>query len=316
MDAAELESAIADLYNVVITRYVGAAGFMILVYDHLLTLDDEVKYIWSAPSTLAKWLFLILRYMVPIFVSAQMIADSGVAPVTISDTVCKGWIVFQTYAGVLSISISNFLVLMRIWTTLPRGHRIITWSLVLFFIVQLANFIVTTWLTVYNIPLINFQPMAGLCGFTAKPNTVGLWVPGLGFEIIVFVTVCWNALERPRALQSPDADPAVSRLLFRDGVAYFIILFGLRLTNVVFAIVTPTSLVFVAIYFTWSCTTLTTSRLIINSRREASKAAALCELQRSMSLLDETQSTDCTRASQSASSVRRLRSATATLHSG
>ena len=37
---------------------------MILFYDHLLTFGDEVQYIWSAPSTYAKYIFLLNRYAV------------------------------------------------------------------------------------------------------------------------------------------------------------------------------------------------------------------------------------------------------------
>ncbi|KAJ7204862.1 hypothetical protein B0H12DRAFT_1243583 [Mycena haematopus] len=51
---AELEEAVVALQNVLTTRYVSAAGFVLLLYDHLLTLDDEVDYIWSAPNSVAK----------------------------------------------------------------------------------------------------------------------------------------------------------------------------------------------------------------------------------------------------------------------
>jgi hypothetical protein len=47
---------------------------VVLLYDHLLTLDDEVKYVWSAPGTIAKVLFLTLRYMVPLFLTGQTIS--------------------------------------------------------------------------------------------------------------------------------------------------------------------------------------------------------------------------------------------------
>jgi hypothetical protein len=36
-----------------------------LLYDHFLTLDQEVEEIWKAKWTLPKIFFLILRYMVP-----------------------------------------------------------------------------------------------------------------------------------------------------------------------------------------------------------------------------------------------------------
>ncbi|KAJ7124602.1 hypothetical protein C8R43DRAFT_1135557 [Mycena crocata] len=194
---------------------------------------------------------------------------------------CKAWTSFAAYAGWLSIVISNFLVLLRIWTTLPRGHRLIRWSIVFFVVVQTASFGVTTWVVTNMIPVLVFEPFVGLCTFTTKPNVVGLWVVGIIFEIVVFVTVFWNTLDRPRAM-GPDSEVAVTRMLLRDGVAYFVLLCGLRIANAVIAVVAPVSSLFVIVFFIWAATTLTTNRLIINSRRGVGKAARLREAQLQM----------------------------------
>ena len=41
-----------------------AVGLMVLLYDHVLTFGDEVQYVWSAPATYAKYIFLLNRYVV------------------------------------------------------------------------------------------------------------------------------------------------------------------------------------------------------------------------------------------------------------
>lgn len=43
-----------------------AVGFSVLIYDLLLTLGDEVRYIWRRPITNIKVLYLILRYGVAV----------------------------------------------------------------------------------------------------------------------------------------------------------------------------------------------------------------------------------------------------------
>ncbi|KAJ7863334.1 hypothetical protein B0H14DRAFT_3444199 [Mycena olivaceomarginata] len=244
-----LQSIVVALENVLTTRYLSAAGYVVLLYDHLLTLDDEVKYIWSAPTTIAKILFLTLRYMVPLFLTGETITVWRLSQCLMlrephsPDQVAR-FNSFHTYAGWISITISNFLVLLRIWTTLPRGHRLITWSLVFYIIMQLGSFAVTTWVISNMIPVLFFDPVACFCSFSTKPNVAGLWIPGLIFEVVVFVTICWNALDRPRAL-STDSETHITRLLFRDGVIYFIILFVLRVANTVLALVAHVSLIFV-----------------------------------------------------------------------
>ncbi|KAJ7936983.1 hypothetical protein B0H13DRAFT_1853046 [Mycena leptocephala] len=156
---------------------------------------------------------------------------------------------------------------------------------------QLMALGVTTWIVFNMIPVLVFEPVAGVCTFTSKPSVFGLWVPGIVFEVVIFATVCWNVLDRPRAV---GADAHITRILFRDGLVYFAvrawlhfidppvlpevqILTVLRVANTVIAVVSPISSLFVIIFFVWAATTLTTSRLIINSRRENGRAAQLWE---------------------------------------
>lgn len=41
-----------------------AAGFVALLYDILLTLDDEIAYVWQQKASFAKTLYLANKYIV------------------------------------------------------------------------------------------------------------------------------------------------------------------------------------------------------------------------------------------------------------
>ena len=41
-----------------------AVGLTVLFYDHVLTFADEVRLVWLAPRSLAKYAFLFNRYLV------------------------------------------------------------------------------------------------------------------------------------------------------------------------------------------------------------------------------------------------------------
>lgn len=43
---------------------VSVTGCAILLWDHLLTFEDEIKYIWKRPVELTKAVFLFNRYFV------------------------------------------------------------------------------------------------------------------------------------------------------------------------------------------------------------------------------------------------------------
>ena len=41
-----------------------AAGTMVLLFDHLITLADEYRFVWKARTSFAKYAFLLNRYAV------------------------------------------------------------------------------------------------------------------------------------------------------------------------------------------------------------------------------------------------------------
>ncbi|KLO12767.1 hypothetical protein SCHPADRAFT_400011 [Schizopora paradoxa] len=54
-----IASVVTDIQN---TRYSELSSSAIIVYDHLITFDQEVEHVWNAPWTIGKTLFLINRY--------------------------------------------------------------------------------------------------------------------------------------------------------------------------------------------------------------------------------------------------------------
>ncbi|KAG8770995.1 hypothetical protein FRC15_003677 [Serendipita sp. 397] len=70
-----------------VVRYVNYASFTFMVWDMLLTLPDEVKYIWKARWTVIKVVFLSNRYVTPIILIGNLYTISGQAK-DLSDQVC------------------------------------------------------------------------------------------------------------------------------------------------------------------------------------------------------------------------------------
>ncbi|KAJ7899032.1 hypothetical protein B0H13DRAFT_2030969 [Mycena leptocephala] len=71
--------------DILITRYVNAAAYVILLYDHLLSLDTEINLIWLAKTNSAKVLFLFIRYMVPCAITLYTVQLTGLSLVQLSD---------------------------------------------------------------------------------------------------------------------------------------------------------------------------------------------------------------------------------------
>ncbi|KAL1754087.1 hypothetical protein FB107DRAFT_276116 [Schizophyllum commune] len=259
-----LEALVETLKDVRATRYVTAIGVVILLYDHLLTLKDEVELVWKARLTVAQVLFLILRYLPLIGVVIENIQLSGLVPLYFPDNFCKIYMDVATYFGVITMAISDFLVLLRLWVLWDRNRRLVACSLVGYIVTQLANIACCTFSVVTMTPALVYSSDLRMCIFAKDVHISSLWMPGLIFDVSIFLATVWNALQRPMS-----ANSSMVKALYRDGFVYFLVLTSLRVANLVLALVAPVSLKFVGVFFIWCASTVTTSRFIFSIRRAA-----------------------------------------------
>ncbi|KAI0315685.1 hypothetical protein OF83DRAFT_333768 [Amylostereum chailletii] len=183
-----------------------------------------------------------------------------------SQTLCKVWTSISILLGVLSMASSNFIILLRVWVLWERRVALVISTLILCILCQLATLGMAIWYITQAIPHIIYMksPNIMACALIDRINFVGLWAPGVCFEVVVFITTCWNAFDRPRAY-----DQGLHKALYRDGALYFVVLLALRAVNMVIAIVAPLALSILGVYFVWCTTTVTVCRFVLNLRRIA-----------------------------------------------
>lgn len=264
MDLAAVETIVRNLN---ITRYVSAGACVVLLYDHLLTLDDEIQYIWKTKTTVPKVLFLLNRYLVPIVMIVNMYEIAGLSSSHPSDLFCKVWFPATTFLGSISIANGHFIVMLRIWVLWNRRTKPVVFTLVAFVLSQIVTFSMVIWAAIQMIPLFEYNTLLRACVIKKRIIIEGVWLPGVIFEIIVFAMTCWNAMGRPR-----QSNHEITNTLYRDGVTFFLTMASLRIANLVLSIVAPLSLVFLGIFFIWCATNVTLSRLIINVRRHSEES--------------------------------------------
>ncbi|KIM78133.1 hypothetical protein PILCRDRAFT_824849 [Piloderma croceum F 1598] len=262
----DTESAAVIVQHLQITRYVDAAGLVFLLYDHILTFDDEVRLVWSADTKLPKLLFLINRYFVPIGMILRVNDSSGLTLLKLSDNVCKAELIAILFIGMISIAVSNFLVLLRIWVLWDRNRQLIYCTGAAFLAAQISAFTVYSIVVSRMAPFMIYDLDLFACVLTEKPGNASiasLWIPGLAFEVLVSAVVWWNTLERPRL----ESNAALTKVLFREGMIYFLVLTSLRVLNLVLGFVAPISLIFMGMLLIWCATTATTSHFILSLRK-------------------------------------------------
>ncbi|TFK88997.1 hypothetical protein K466DRAFT_585021 [Polyporus arcularius HHB13444] len=245
------------------TRYMSAIGLMVLLYDHILTFADEVKLIWTAPATYAKYIFLLNRYTVLGTLLAVAYETCGFVNTTFTDTGCKHFIFTCSMFAIISVGIANLLILQRVvilWEHRPIVLKIMTVGFLVSFIAQVATMIVTL---MNLLPFISWSGVVGMCVATkSSPLLVAVWASPMLFEVFVLGSTALNALDRPRTIELP-----IIKALHSDGLGFFLSITLFRVLNLTFAALSRPSLTFLAVFFIWAMTTTVLGRLLIHLRR-------------------------------------------------
>ncbi|KZS89532.1 hypothetical protein SISNIDRAFT_458744 [Sistotremastrum niveocremeum HHB9708] len=255
----ELESSFR---NLTISRYMSAAGFVVLLWDTTLILPEEIRLVWCARNTLVKWIYLGNKYIVLVALTIVMNELSGIGGITFS-TFCKGWAVVHICLSVLSIAVCNGLVLLRVCILWENRKFIFNALFTVLTCVTTVAFCLTIYALFKFLPGLAWSPVFNTCITSGDTQILAAaWGIPLIFDLSVFFMTCWNALDRPRRLDTP-----FTAQLSQDGLFYFLAICALRIFNVVIIWKAPISLIYCGAYFTWALDTTAMSRLLINLRR-------------------------------------------------
>ncbi|KAI0373499.1 hypothetical protein BV20DRAFT_740331 [Pilatotrama ljubarskyi] len=240
-------------------RYMSAVGLIVLLYDHCLTLADEVAYIWPAPATFAKYTFLLNRYAVLGTLLAVAYEMCGFVDTPFSDL----FVFTCSMLAIISVGIANLLILQRVvilWEHRPIILKIMTTGYLLSFTLQ----VVTMVLTLVNVlPNIQWGGPLGMCVATKSSHVlVAVWASPLVFEMFVLTSTALNALDRPRTVELP-----IIKALHSDGLGFFLAITCCRILNLVLAALSRPSLTFLGVFFIWAMTTTILNRLLLHLRR-------------------------------------------------
>ncbi|KAF9000227.1 hypothetical protein BDQ17DRAFT_683281 [Cyathus striatus] len=111
------------MHDLAVTRYVAVAGCVLLFYDWLITLDDEITYIWPSRWSSTKAIFLLNRYVnlgLQLAVEVHLI---GLTPVK-SHSTCVSYIVGYGITVFISLASIHVLVLLRTWIVWQRRRAV------------------------------------------------------------------------------------------------------------------------------------------------------------------------------------------------
>jgi hypothetical protein len=268
-----LNAIVSQLVDVQTSSYVSIAGFVLLIYDHLITLEDELDFIWTGSYSTVKLLFIFNRYIAPFVLAVDIYATtigalSANPPRLLSLKFCQTWVAVEGSLTILIYAAIHAMVAFRVAALWSNDRRVVI-PLILMYVLYIGS---TGAIWVFaareTLPQIQPHPLIHICFGTFPPYMWALWLPNIVFEVAVF------ALTLAKAWQHTNVERAATPILntlYRDGFLYFGVVFLTSMFNLLIwsPTITPFTLSLLAKVFT-SCAVVTCgSRLVLDLREAA-----------------------------------------------
>ncbi|KAG2116355.1 hypothetical protein BD769DRAFT_1063537 [Suillus cothurnatus] len=254
-------------------------GHALLVYDYLLTLEDELCYIWNRPWTVVKVMFLINRYgnlLVQTFIRLE---EAGLLSHN-SRVFCQCFTLFTSCSMGLSAESIHIIVLMRtwaIWGTHKRVAHIIMWSYISYILVLMGT-------AMYGAVTDHFEFMhldvTHICIATTPSYIWLICCGGFILDTVLFALTmrCLRIYSREfRSLYPCD----LLHILARDAIIFFIVSMSTNaISTVSWTVYANSPKCFIAKAFAIPLVSVAGQRLVLNLRGAERRAYATRDLSR------------------------------------
>jgi len=205
-----------------IDNYIATAFIVVMMYDHIITLDKEIAWIWTLKWRLPKFLFLMNRYIISPLIVLIGIVDF-IFPITLS--FCDVIVHLAPWVAVLSFGIAEGVLILRV-CALYGQRKLFVWLVVGLFAIEIISVIVNTSILMGETrQLYYYEFLPGCWSNTAGSGIYSFWIPFTIFDGIVMLLTLYKVFPLRNS-----RSPAVS-LLARDSVVYFVILFSALVIN-------------------------------------------------------------------------------------
>ncbi|KAF7316767.1 hypothetical protein HMN09_00409800 [Mycena chlorophos] len=200
-------------------------GISILIWDHFITLGDEIQFIWLRKKTYSSYLFFVVRYLgllsnipIPVF-----------SFVTVSQHICTEYSFAHQLLLVATQVIVSIVMILRVFALYNRSK-----PLLCFLVFIGAVFLgVCIWAergqhaTIVSVLPGCHMSIDDITGYHLSSSWIGLFL----FDAIVFSLTLHKTI-KTRQEVGLDAPLRLHMLLVRDGALYFAAMAFANLSNI------------------------------------------------------------------------------------
>lgn len=256
------------------TKTFFCASVFLLLYDHVLTLSDEIDFVWKRRVTPVTCLFLLNRYYAPLVYIILVVAQF--TPL-LTPEMCKQFVLFEPFGvGIVLLSITEVILTLRV-SALYGQSRVVMSYLLLILCGQLAVGIWTLSRPGSGpLPLLAVKVVAFTgCFYVSAPNLTKISTGCLWIEIAFDISVFGLTLARTLRAVADDEALGLVRTVFRDGILYFLVIFSTNLVWALMVIFAPIGLKYINAEPSVILVVIMINRLTLNLRSRLIPSSAI-----------------------------------------
>jgi len=210
------------------TAAIGVMGFSILLYDHIITLPEEIEYIWRKKKQAHTYLFLLNRYLTPLGFIVNLWAYLWT---DWTHERCGHFVRYEGVMYVIGINIVELMMMTRIrglYYSHPQKKLILGLVAVIFFIELSVNSV----LVVTGKPAQDVGPCSmiyDLPGHWRHFASLSAWLPLL-YDTVIFILTLYRTLERRESEKRKSVVKSpILKVMFREGLLYYSVICSVTL---------------------------------------------------------------------------------------
>ncbi|KII91149.1 hypothetical protein PLICRDRAFT_496837 [Plicaturopsis crispa FD-325 SS-3] len=238
----------------------------ITLYDHVITIDEEVELIWRKPWSVSTILYLIVRYCgdTTFIVGSAVFLSNGLPA-----SVCYRYFLFQSWVSTPVVWTMQLVMQMRVFALYGRSKKIAALTGLLF----AGEMVVNVWMLAriyskqHGVTAITLPyPSVAICSMINIPSFFGFWyLPMICFETVLFALALWVGIRHVQDMRKWTFS-GILRVILRDSLFYFAAV--LTAYTVSMALWLTMGAIFIQITegFAMSASVIMGSRLVLNMR--------------------------------------------------
>jgi len=238
--------------------YISAAA--LLVYDYMLTIHLEIKFIWSLRWRYTEVIFLLVRYMP--FIGTVFTLYNQLSFET-SPKTCKMTYPVTVWLVILKLILAEVILAVRTWA-IWRRNRIVGVSLAA---LTIANLVVQCIMANSFVNSLEYAPppYPGFRGcFVTKDSRI-LWASCASLAAVEAIVLAFIAISAFRTYKQNNKNK-FSYVIYRDGIMFYVYLLCITVANGGILIAAPIGLTVLLAPLEDVLYSVFTARIILNIR--------------------------------------------------